>query len=59
VPSRSFKRKLEVKVVTLDGSIIAKNGNMTGGVSSLGESWREETRASESLMSMWRASLLR
>lgn len=29
-----FERGLEAKVVTVDGSVIAKNGNMTGGTSS-------------------------
>ena len=31
-----YKRNMGVKCVTLDGTVIAKNGNMTGGVSSAG-----------------------
>ena len=26
-----FRRQVQVKVITLDGTIVAKNGNMTGG----------------------------
>ena len=31
-----YKKNYSVKCVTLDGTVIAKNGNMTGGVSSAG-----------------------